>query len=82
MNRLKGRFAAQQILGGRAYQQDDYSLIERGTHPGRGRSQTLLPGQYDGVALQARSRFWGGNDFRRDSRIRTKNRLIKTLLWV
>ena len=30
MNRLKRRFAAQQILGGRAYQQDDYGLIERG----------------------------------------------------
>lgn len=30
MNRLKGRFAAQQILGGRTYQQDDYGLIERG----------------------------------------------------
>ncbi len=30
MNRLKGRFAAQQILGGRAYQQDNYGLIERG----------------------------------------------------
>ena len=30
MNRLKGRFAARQILGGRAYQQDDYGLIERG----------------------------------------------------
>ena len=30
MNQLKGRFAAQQILGGRAYQQDDYGLIERG----------------------------------------------------
>ena len=30
MNRLKGRFAAQQILGGREYQQDNYGLIERG----------------------------------------------------
>ena len=30
MNQLKGRFAARQILGGRAYQQDDYGLIERG----------------------------------------------------
>ena len=30
MNRLKGRFAAQQIPGGREYQEDDYGLIERG----------------------------------------------------
>ena len=82
MNRLKGRFAAQQILGGRAYQQDDYGLIERGAHPSCGRSQTLLPGQYDGVALQARSRFWGGNASRRASRNRTRNRLIKTLVCV
>ena len=30
MNRLEGRFAAQQIPGGREYQEDDYGLIERG----------------------------------------------------
>ena len=30
LNRLKGRFAAQQIPGGREYQEDDYGLIERG----------------------------------------------------
>ncbi len=29
MNRLEGRFAAQQIPGGREYQEDDYGLIER-----------------------------------------------------
>ena len=82
MNRLKGRFAARQILGGRECQEDDYGVIERGAHPGRGRSQTLLPGQYDGVALQARSRFWRGNASRGASRIRTRNRLIETLVWV
>ena len=30
MNQLEGRFAAQQIPGGREYQEDDYGLIERG----------------------------------------------------
>ena len=30
MNQLQGRFAAQQIPGGREYQEDDYGLIERG----------------------------------------------------
>ena len=30
MNRLKGRFAARQILGGRECQEDDYGVIERG----------------------------------------------------
>lgn len=29
MNRLEGRFVAQQIPGGREYQEDDYGLIER-----------------------------------------------------
>ena len=52
------------------------------THPGCGRSQTSLPRQYDGVALQARSRFWGGNASRRASRNKTRNRLIKTLVWI
>ena len=41
MNRLKGRFAAKQIPGGREYQEDDYGLIERGD-PDIDSSEVLL----------------------------------------
>ena len=41
MNRLQGRFAAQQIPGGREYQEDDYGLIERGD-PAIDGSEVLL----------------------------------------
>ena len=36
MNRLEGRFAAQQIPGGREYEEDDYGLIQRGDADGLG----------------------------------------------
>ena len=38
---LDGRFAAQQIPGGREYQEDDYGLIELGD-PDADRSEVLL----------------------------------------
>ena len=41
MDLLDGRFAAQQILGGREYQEDDYGLIEPG-YPDADGSEVLL----------------------------------------